>query len=440
MSGAYYELGALLVMTSVAGLASASYLLYSGPVTISLVLPLLIRLPILVTTALLCNLLYRGLTRTMQDAEQRARLIEALHDIDRAILTTSDEKEVLRVAIERTRALLDGDRVEIVIGGREVNRLDGGDVANPDAWTPPVTDQATVIPLVAQGERLGELYLTCQAADPSVRDTRERVGQKFAAQIAIALHSVRLRRQAEETRALIQLNRLKDEFISTVSHELRTPLTSIVGFGELLVAGRVPSDETSATIEHIYQAAGHLAKLVDDLLDVSRLDAGRLHLAIRRDDLVTLVRQVAAEMGGASQRHQISVDAPAEPIWVDVDGRRMRQVLINLIANAIRYSPNGGPITIHVETCESDALVTVADRGIGMPPQVLERIFDRFYRAPNAPAATAATGLGLALCHGLVKAHGGRIWAESEGEGRGSRLRFTIPRSQATPDPTPSAP
>ena len=434
LSAAYFETFALVDITDIAGLGSASYLLYGGPVPRALVIPLVIWVPMLVAIALLGNVLCRGLTRDLGDADRRARFNAALHDLDRAILAASDENEILAVATERMKTLLNCDRVEISIDARAPGGTENGDQVyrEEDAALASTKGHTRVIPLVAHGERLGTLSLACRPTDAlGTGRGGTRLAQEFATEIAMALHHARLRRQAEESRASIQLNRLKEEFISTASHELRTPLTAIVGFGELLVAGRVPLEEEHSAIEHMYRSALHLAKLVEDLLDVSRLDGGRLRLYPRRADLVGLVRQVAEEMGGAGQSHQVAVDGPLEPIWVDVDERRMRQILMNLIGNAIRYSPRGEPIAIRVEQRESDVLVTVEDRGIGLPRTELDRVFDRFYRAPNATPGTTATGLGLALCRGLVEAHGGRIWAESQGEGQGSRFRFTVPRSPA---------
>ncbi|MBX6772816.1 MAG: hypothetical protein IRY83_13880 [Chloroflexi bacterium] len=433
MSGAYYEPLALFVITLTTCAGAASYLLYSGPLTGALVLPLLIWIPVLAITAFLCNLLYRGLTRNMIDAERRARLIAALHDIDQAILTMPDEGEILRIATSRLKDLLAVTRVGITVDAAATSSTEA---CHPDRHGPGVHhalggDGNLELPLIARGEHLGALHLDCRAIDRSERAELAAIGQKFAAQIAIVLHSARLRRQAEEARALSHANRLKDEFISLLSHELRTPLTAVVGFCELIVAGHIPPAEVPEIIEHVYHAALHLARLVDDLLDISRLDTGRLRLAIQRDDLGMLVRQVAHEAAGISRAHHLCVEVPDDPIWVEIDAKRIQQVLLNLINNAIRYSPGGGTVTIRAEPAGSAILVTVEDQGIGMRPEVLERVFDRFYRAPGAPPDAAATGLGLALCRGLVEAHGGRIWAESEGEGKGSRLRFTIPWASA---------
>src|SRR6185437_8557399 len=163
----------------------------------------------------------------------------------------SDENEILDIATERTKTLLNCDRVEISIDIREHGGAERGDKASVGERGPlaPGKGRYRVIPLVAQGQRPGALYLTCRPVDASGTGLeREQLGEEFAADIAIALHSARLRREAEESRALIQLNRMKDEFIATASHELRTPLTAIVGFGELLVAGRVPAEEARSAI------------------------------------------------------------------------------------------------------------------------------------------------------------------------------------------------
>lgn len=424
-AGAYYRTAPLVFITALSCLSASSYLLYSGPLTLTVVLPLLPLLPVLVAVAIICNVLYRRLERNVVDAAYRARFIEALHEIDRAILSEGDEQEVLRIATERTKDLLDCQeaRIEPVLSDAPLEGALEGNFSEPLAARPRVLR----IPLVARGETLGQLTLVWtrrRTIDPSIH----LLARNFAAQIALAIQGARLHRQAERVRALTELNRLKDEFISTASHELRTPLTSIVGFSELLVKGRVASGNEESVYLAISRSAQHLASLVDDLLDVSRLEAGRLQLNLQLKDLRELAAQVGAEMAPVSASHEIVVRVDDTPADVFMDERRIHQVLVNLIANAIRYSPNGGKVTIEVRSEGSHVAVEVADEGIGIRREVLDRLFEKFYRAPNAPDSTYATGLGLALCRGFVQAHGGRIWASSEGEGRGSRFSFVLPR------------
>lgn len=432
-SGAYYRTAPLVFITALSCLSASSYLLYSGPISLTVVLPLLPLLSVLVAVAIICNVLYRRLERNVLDAAYRARFIEALHEIDKAILNESDEQEVLRIATERTKDLLDCQeaRIDPVLP----DSPPAGE-AIEEAPSESSTSRTIVlrVPLVARGETLGQLTLVWtgrRTIDPA----SQSLARNFAAQIALAIQGARLHRQAERVRALTELNRLKDEFISTASHELRTPLTSIVGFSELLVKGKVASENQESVYLAMSRSAQHLASLVDDLLDVSRLEAGRLSLNLQLKDLRELAREVGADMTPVSANHEIVVKVDDVSAYVYMDERRIHQVLTNLIANAIRYSPDGGKVTIEVRAEGSDVVVEVADEGIGIRPEVLDRLFEKFYRAPNAPISAYATGLGLALCRGFVQAHGGRIWAASDGEGRGSRFGFVLPRADPAAHP-----
>lgn len=419
-AGAYFRTLPLAFITALSCLSAASFLSYTGPLALAIVVPLLGLLPVLVAVAIVCNVLYRGLERNVLILDHRARFIEALHQIDQAMLNEVAENEILGIAAERTRTLLDCEKVHIEVGS------DAADAVAP--LRPFSSRQIPLrVPLVAAGESLGSLLLVWRD-DQQVSPETIALVRNLAAQIALAIHRGRLRHQVEQARALGELNRLKDEFISTASHELRTPLTSIVGFTEILSQGRVSPEKAASIYPTLYRSAQQLSNLVDDLLDVSRLESGQLQLNPEPRDLGVLARQVAAELSAASKKHELVVRTGAEPAIARVDERRIHQVLVNLIANAFRYSPNGGTVTIEVHPEGEDVVVSVSDEGIGIPPGVLGQLFENFYRAPNATPDARATGLGLALCRGLIEAHGGRIWAESKGEGQGSRFVFVLPR------------
>jgi signal transduction histidine kinase len=169
--------------------------------------------------------------------------------------------------------------------------------------------------------------------------------------------------------------------------------------------------------------------LTEDLLDVTRLQAGRLQLQRTPSDLIRLVRRVAGQMQQSTTQHHLEMRAPEYPLVADMDLERMEQVLTNLIGNALKYSPQGGPITITLcaNAQGTTVQVSVKDQGIGIPRHQQAQIFGRFIRADNARAyGIGGTGLGLYLCRELVERHGGRLWFESE-EGKGSTFSFTLP-------------
>jgi signal transduction histidine kinase/GAF domain-containing protein len=239
----------------------------------------------------------------------------------------------------------------------------------------------------------------------------------------------------QDVTALKEAEQLKDEFIGIAAHELRTPMAALQGFAQMLTLqtarGKGPAlDEWQReAVEAIDQATSRLVELTDDLLDVTRLQGGRLELRIEPTDLVALASRVAKRAQITSERHPITIHATSEHIVVPVDVRRMEQVLSNLINNAVKYSPDGGVVAItirdHPDTCLAE--LSVRDQGIGIPDHQHSRIFGRFARADNArDLGISGTGLGLYLCRELVERHGGRIWFESA-EGQGSIFSLTLP-------------
>ncbi len=225
-----------------------------------------------------------------------------------------------------------------------------------------------------------------------------------------------------------ELNELKTNLLSTVSHELRTPLAIIKGYSSLLLDydERLEAEEKHEYLQSIDKATTRLVELVDHILDMSRLDSGMLRLEKTSASLARLIREAVAEARLRAPEHRlVSRVAPGLP-RVRLDVKRIRQVLDNLLDNAIKYSDPGSEITASAEAREGEVLVSVADQGIGIPAAEVERVFDRMYRAEKRKSDSSGVGLGLAICRGLVEAHGGRIWIESQ-EGRGTTVFFTLP-------------
>jgi PAS domain S-box-containing protein len=225
------------------------------------------------------------------------------------------------------------------------------------------------------------------------------------------------------------LERRQRQFIAMAAHELRTPVTSILGFAQL-VQRRQPQDRQIATI--VRQAAS-LDRLINDLIDSARLEDGDLEdrrPELRREhfDLVELAQDIAEQIQPLSEAHPIRVDAPAEPLVGCWDRERLGQVIQNLLINAIKYSPGGCEIVISFEDLGEEVGFAVRDQGVGIPPGVLPRIFDAFYRVERTSRMVRGLGLGLHISRSLVEAHGGQIVAESAGEWTGSTFTVTLPR------------
>jgi PAS domain S-box-containing protein len=222
-----------------------------------------------------------------------------------------------------------------------------------------------------------------------------------------------------------QLERLQQEFIANVSHELRNPLAAIRGFAQLMQR-RASYNERS--VQAILGQTGQLERLIGDLLDASRLEAGALELRPERLDLVELARTLSEEAQATTEQHTIRLDAPPGPVVGVWDRDRLGQIVRNLLGNAVKYSPDGGEILVRIEDHGDTAQVSIKDGGIGMEVVTLEYLFGRFYRANAVAGRIKGVGLGLYITRELVEAHGGHIWAESAGPGQGSSFHFTLPR------------
>jgi signal transduction histidine kinase len=263
-------------------------------------------------------------------------------------------------------------------------------------------------------------------------------GRRFD-RVPVALTDITERTRAEEERQ--RLEREKDAFLATASHDLKNPLASIKGNAQLIgrqvARGAVDPARLAAGLASIDSAASQMAALIDALLDLTRLRLGRpLELERQPTDLVALARRVAAEQQATSERHRIVVDSAEAELVGSWDARRLERVLGNLLSNAVKYSPQGGPITVAVarapEPERTWAVLTVRDRGLGIPARDLPRIFEHFHRAANVAGAIPGTGVGLAGARQIVEQHGGTISVESrEGEGSTFTVRLPLARDPA---------
>ncbi len=226
-----------------------------------------------------------------------------------------------------------------------------------------------------------------------------------------------------------ELNKLKTNLLSTVSHELRTPLATIKGYSTMLLDydRRLSPEEKRVHLQSIDRATDRLAELVDHLLDMSRLEAGLLKLFREPVSLSGLIQEAVADARLRTPDHEIVLDRPKRLPKPNIDARRVRQLLDNLIDNAIKYSEKGTRVVVSVRRMGGELLVSVSDRGVGISADEQEKVFDRMYRIEHRQTAEVkGVGLGLAICKGLVEAHGGRIWVESR-KGEGSTFSFTLP-------------
>ena len=246
-----------------------------------------------------------------------------------------------------------------------------------------------------------------------------------------AMHEAQLAEAFARERAEAAL-RSREEFISIASHELRNPVAAIRGFGQLmqrrLARGTLTDDDLSDYVDNVATSGAYLSRLVDDLLSVSRLEGGRLELVRENVDVMAILRRAAAEAPLAG--HPLRVNPPAEPIIASIDPDRVTQILVNLLENAAKYSPEGAEILVEVGLGGGELHVAVTDQGIGLREEDLARLFAPFARAANARDANIpGLGLGLYVSRRLAEAHGGSLLAASAGEGLGSTFTLVLPLS-----------
>ena len=241
----------------------------------------------------------------------------------------------------------------------------------------------------------------------------------------LAQLGVRFNQMAEK---LEQVESMRRRLIGDVSHELRTPLTAIKGSMEGLMDGVLPA--TPETYQQIHAEADRLNRLVDDLQELSRVEAGSYHLDIKPVDVSALVQTVAKRLSLQFESKRVTLDfklgSVLPPVQADED--RAVQILTNLVGNALQYTPENGRVTVSAKQINDEVQIAVKDSGIGIPPEHLAHIFDRFYRVDKSRSRQAGggSGIGLTIARALVEAQGGRIWVESEGESQGSTFSFTL--------------
>jgi signal transduction histidine kinase len=240
-------------------------------------------------------------------------------------------------------------------------------------------------------------------------------------------------RVADRTRELEAANRAKDDFLASLSHELRTPVNVIRGFARMLRRGALDVDSSTRAIDAIERNAARQTRLVADLLDVTRINAGKFTLRPQPMDLrptVAAARETAAEQA-AAKRVRLTVHLPAGPALVYGDAERLQQAFDNLLSNAIKFTPEEGDVVIALTLDGARWQVSVRDTGVGIAPEFMPHLFKRFRQAEGSPNAYGGLGLGLSIVQYIIQMHGGSVTAESGGRGLGSTFRCSLPGFQA---------
>jgi two-component system sensor histidine kinase KdpD len=249
----------------------------------------------------------------------------------------------------------------------------------------------------------------------------------------VAIERTQLAEEARNAQILAATEKLQTALLNSISHDLRTPLVSIIGVLSSLQEEGMGLDDTARVnlIQVATEEAERLNHLIANLLDVSRIEAGAMRISRQPSDVQDIVGVALERLGSPSGKRPIKVNIPAEPPFVSVDFGLMVQALVNVLDNALKYSPPDSPIDISGRQVDRQVEIQVADRGIGIPPEDLQRVFDKFYRV-HRPDNVTGTGLGLSISKGIVEAHGGRIVAENR-PGGGTIIRLTLPVSETIP-------
>lgn len=418
--------------------------------------------------AIITGQLAAGLRRRAEEARRREREVSTLYELSIAILGDARLEHVLRIIAERLLLTLglwqvsillldergrlepvaeaggilsDAERIDRETGARwalepgistERYAVHGGRVTQPLAQTAHArrgeadTPLGVFLPIALGGEPLGALAAYGGGDDALSADESRRLLQAFVAQSALAIGRARLAQEEERARALVASERLKSSFLASVSHDLRTPLTAIrAAAAALRQAARERNDAAHEELAGgIDREAERLNRLVGNLLEMSRIEAGGLPPKKAPEDLSEIVGGAIGRIeplaGSRSLRVTIADDLPLVPL----DAAQIDRVLTNLLENAVKFSPDGSEIRLEAHVVDGDAVVHLHNAGPSIPVAEQERIFDKFYRL-HSQSGARGTGLGLAICKGIVEAHGGRIRVENDADG--VAFRVTLP-------------
>ncbi len=414
----------------------------------------LVTFAVMLVVALVISSLAVRIRAQAESARERERRMAALYAMSRELAGTRGVRELLEVAVRhisevfRTRVVVllpqpDGqlapdegaaaqfpmDASELAVG-QWVHAH--GQVAGQGTDTLPGAS-GLYLPLTGSRGTVGVLGL--RPEDPRPLQAPEQLHQLeiFASQTALAIERAQLAEDAERAQVRAETERLRNSLLSSVSHDLRTPLASITGAASTLLENdeRLDADTRRDLLETLHEEADRLNRLVQNLLEMTRLESGALQLHTEWHSVEEVVGAALGRFGKALMRRAVTTRVPPELPLVPMDDVLIEQVLINLIDNVLKYTPAESPIEVTAEDTGGAVLIEVADRGPGLPPGEERQIFEKFHRAEAAPTVRGA-GLGLAICRGIVQAHGGRIWAENR-PGGGVTVRFTLPVKEAPP-------
>jgi two-component system sensor histidine kinase KdpD len=417
----------------------------------------LLTFPVMLIVALLIS----GLTaRTRQQADaarQRERRTSVLYAMSRDLAThrlvanlTREATRHLRDVFESQVAVLlpdangrlilqPGEQVSFTFDHRDQGvaqwAFDHNQMAGLGTETLPGAG-ALYLPLVGLQGPVGVLAVRPAEPQRLLAPEQMHLLETFANQIALVIERARLAEEAQKAQVQAETERMRNALLSAVSHDLRTPLTAITGAASSLLDGSdtLTPESRRELSQAIYEEANRLDRLVRNLLDITRLEAGAVQVQKQWHPFEEVVGAALTRLEERLRGHPVRTHFPPNLPLVPLDGVLIQQVVINLLENALKYSPSTAPVDLSASATTEAIIFEIADQGPGLPPGDEQRIFDKFYRA--GPAREGGVGLGLTICRGIVEAHGGRIWAENRPSG-GAVFRFTLPLEGAQPSVEP---
>ena len=418
---------------------------------------------------------FRGVTRALVDSrarsialEERLREVSALQQVVAALNSSLEIERVLDVILQQASKLVQASEGAVLLMDPERRTLRmalafptelegefavGEDLAGAVARSRLATlvpgpsevarypwlaarDIASSMcaPLIAEGELIGALILSA-TGERRFGEWELRVLMLFAEQAAVAISNAQaFRRERDNVARLADLDKLKTDFIATITHELKTPLTSLLGYASILRkrSADLPEDKRDEFFAIMARQGERILRLIEELLQSSRIEAGEAKLRREPLDLALIVKELESGFSSVSRDHELVFEVPDRDLGLYGDATAIEHVLTNLVENAIKYSPTSTTVRLSVEESDSEVLISVADQGQGIPAEDLPFIFERFRQAAGASRARSSVGLGLYIVKSLVIAHGGRIWADSA-EGAGTTFTIAMPRRAGDP-------
>lgn len=405
---------------------------------------------------LLVSLLVSGLTTRIRHqarvSRQQERQTAALYEMSQNLTAIDSLEELLQAAAEQIGQIFDSQVAILMPSPEEKLRRRAGHAFSQDDvreelvanWvfkhghlagagteTLPAV-KGLYLPLIAPPNVIGVLRLETNQPYRLLGADALRLLEALATQLTLAMERENLSRQAQAARLQIEAEQMRNALLSSVSHDLRTPLTVIAGSASSLLEGeKTLAPETKHDLaQSIYEETCRLDRLVSNLLEMSRLQAGEPRLNKEWHVLEEVIGSALTQLDPQLHDHPVRISLPTDLPLVQIDALLLERVVINLLENAMKYTPAGTPLEISGVLQAKEILVAVADRGPGLPAGQEERIFEKFYQV--TPGRARGAGLGLTICRSIIEAHGGRIWAANR-PGGGAVFNFTIPLAEGAP-------